>query len=82
MEGKTVSLADAKAHLSELTELAAMGETVVITKRGKPVARVVRPESPRKPVDLAALRQLTAGMPEQAEDAGSFMRHLRDEARY
>lgn len=82
MEGKTVSLADAKAHLSELTELAAMGETVLITKRGKPVARVVRPEPPRKPVDLATLRHLTAGMPAQTEDAGSFMRSVRDDARY
>jgi prevent-host-death family protein len=82
MEGRTVSLADAKAHLSELTELAAMGETVLITKRGKPVARVTRPEPPRKPVDLATLRKLTASMPAQTEDAGTFMRRLRDEARY
>ena len=82
MEGKTVSLADAKAYLSELTELAAMGETVLITKRGKLVARVVRPEPTRKPVGLAILRHLTASMPSQTEDAGTFMRGLRDEARY
>ena len=82
MEDRTVSLADAKAHLSELTELAAMGETVLITKRGKPVARVSRPEPPRKPVDLATLRRLTAGMPAQTEDAGSFMRRLREDTRY
>ncbi len=82
MDGKTVSLADAKAHLSELTELAAMGETVFITKRGKLVARVSRPELPRKPVNLATLRHLTDAMPRQTEEAGSFMRRLRDGARY
>ncbi len=82
MDSKTVSLADAKAHLSELTELAARGETVFITKRGKFVARVSRPEPPRKPVDMATLRRLTDAMPLQTEEAGGFMRRLRDGARY
>lgn len=82
MDTRTISLADAKTHLSELTELAAAGETVVITKRGKPVVRVSRVEVPRKPVDLATLRRLTAGMPSQSEGAGNFMRGLRDDARF
>ena len=82
MESKTVSLADAKAHLSELADLAATGETVVITKRGKPVVRLTKTETPRKPVDLAVLQQLTASMPPQSEGAESFMRRLRDDARY
>ncbi len=82
MDGKTVSLADAKAHLSELTELAALGETVIITKRGKPVARVLRAEVTRKPVDLGRLQRLTANLPPAPEDAGIFMRQLRDESRY
>lgn len=77
-----VSLADAKARLSELAELAAAGETVVITKRGKPVVRLSKPTAPRQPVDLAALRRLSAGMPAQAESAGSFMRGVRDQERY
>jgi antitoxin (DNA-binding transcriptional repressor) of toxin-antitoxin stability system len=33
-----VSLATAKAHLSELVERVSNGETVCITRRGKPVA--------------------------------------------
>ena len=72
MEGKTVSWSNAKAHLSELTELAAMGETVLIAKRGKPVARVLRPEPPRDPVNLATLRHLTASMTAQTDDAGTL----------
>ena len=82
MDSKTVSLADAKAHLSELAELAAAGETVVITKRGKPVVQLSKPVTPRKPVDLASLRRLTAEMPAQTESAGEFMRGVRDQERY
>jgi hypothetical protein len=36
---EAVTLADAKARLSELVERAASGETVSITRRGKPVAQ-------------------------------------------
>jgi antitoxin (DNA-binding transcriptional repressor) of toxin-antitoxin stability system len=82
MAETTVSLADAKARLSELVERAAAGETVIITKRGKPVLRLSRPENPRSPVDLEALRRLTASMPRQSESAGSFVRRLRDDGRY
>jgi antitoxin (DNA-binding transcriptional repressor) of toxin-antitoxin stability system len=82
MDEKTVTLADAKAHLSELTERAAAGEAVVITKRGKPVARISQPERPRKPIDLDALRQLTTAMPAQKEDAADFIRRMREDSRY
>lgn len=79
---ESISLADAKARLSEVTARASHGETVVITKRGKPVAQLVRPDVPRKPVSLARLRALTDGMPEQAQSAGEFMREQRSDARY
>lgn len=82
MTTKTVSLAEAKAHLSALTELVARGETVLITKRGKPVVQVTRPATPRQPVALGKLRELTDSMPCQKDDAGDFMRNLRDGARY
>ena len=38
---KTVSLYEAKTHLSALVEAAAAGEEVVIAKNGKPRARLV-----------------------------------------
>ena len=82
VEEKTVTLADAKARLSELTELAASGESVIIAKRGRPVARMSRPERPRRPIDLEALRRLTASMPAQAEQAAEFIRRMREDARY
>jgi prevent-host-death family protein len=74
-----ISLADAKAHLSELVDQAARGETVTITRRGKPVARLVPIEHERAPVDVVALRKLVGAMP---ETQGDTVRELRDEARY
>lgn len=78
----TVNLADAKARLSELVELAAAGERVIITKRGKPVLELSRPHVVPRRVELAELRALTKNMPRQKQSAGDLMRELRDEARY
>ena len=52
----TVSLANAKAHLSELVERAAAGEAVCITRRGKAVAQITAADTPRKRIDTASLR--------------------------
>lgn len=79
---KSVNLADAKAHLSELVERAAAGEAVGITRRGKPVAQIVPADTPRKPISLGALHAVTAAMPKQVEPAREAIRKMRDEARY
>jgi prevent-host-death family protein len=76
-----VPLADAKARLSELVSQAAAGQTVRITRRGKPIAQITAIDRPRKPVDVAALEALTAGMP-MGEPAGELVRRMRDEDRY
>lgn len=79
----TTSLADAKARLSELVSRAEAGEPQIITRRGKPVAKLVAIEKEKKvPFDWTELRELTRSMPEQEESAGEFMRRLRDDARY
>jgi prevent-host-death family protein len=77
-----VNLADAKARLSELVERAATGEPVEILRRGKAVARIVAVDRPRKQVALAMLEAATEGMDEQEEPARSFVRGMRDDARY
>ena len=78
----TVSLANAKAHLSQLVERAAAGEAVCITRRGKAVAQITAVDTPRKPIDMAALRAMTDAMPVQTETARDFIRRMRDEDRY
>jgi prevent-host-death family protein len=79
---KQVNLAEAKAHLSKLVERAAAGESVCITRRGKPAAQLSAVRTPRKRIDAAALRAVTDTMPMQQESAGEFVRRMRDEDRY
>ena len=77
-----VNLADAKAHLSELVDRVEAGDSVEITRRGKPVARRSAVAKPRKRIDAALLQSLTATMPLQAESAADLVRSMRDGDRY
>lgn len=43
---KTVNVHDAKTHFSKLLEQVAAGDTVVIAKAGKPVAKLTPLEAP------------------------------------
>ena len=78
----SVSLAEAKAHLSALVDRAEAGDEIAITRRGKLVARLVPAKPPRKPIDWAALEKLRASMPLQTESAADLVRRMRDEDRY
>lgn len=78
----TVNLADAKAHLSELVDRVQAGDTIDITRRGRPVARLTAVARPRKRIDLAMLEALTAAMPPQDERASDLVRSMRDGDRY
>ncbi len=78
----TISITDAKTEWSDLVASAAAGETVCITKYGKPVARLTAIEEPRVPVDLGELRALTDSLPRQTETAGAFVRAMRHTDRY
>lgn len=76
---RNVSIADAKAHLSELVDQAEAGDEVCITRRGKPVARLTAAKDTAKPIDVERLRKLTSTGCRQKESAGAFMRRLRDQ---
>jgi prevent-host-death family protein len=52
----TVSIYEAKTRLSHLVDRALRGDQVVITRHGRPVARLVPAAQPRKPRRLGALR--------------------------
>ncbi len=77
-----VNIAEFKARVSELVERAAAGETVEITKRGKPMAKLVPHEPKKKRFDAAELAAFTAGMTPQKQSAGDFIREMRDAERY
>jgi prevent-host-death family protein len=74
-----VTVAEAKTQLSSLLDAVEAGESVVITRRGKPIAELV----PRCCVrdllpQLAALRE---ALPKQQDSGVETMRMLRDESR-
>lgn len=77
-----VNLADAKARLSELVDRVEAGDSIVIIRRGKPVARLTALAKPRKPIDAALLHSLTAAMPPQSHSAAELVRSMRDGDRY
>lgn len=81
MSTLTLNLAEAKARLSELTERVTHGDEVVITRHGKPVARIQQVRDKARRVDVAAFRRATAEQAEQAP-AEALIRELRDSARY
>jgi prevent-host-death family protein len=51
-----VSVYTAKAQLSRLLDRAAEGEEIVITRHGRPVARLVPAVASRRPRELGRLR--------------------------
>ena len=76
----SVALAEAKARLSELVMMAEAGETVSITRRGKPVARLIAEERPKKPFDIDEMRQIAAlSKPYVDPDGLSFVERMRRE---
>ncbi len=76
----TFTVAQAKAQLSQLIGMVETGEDVTITRRGQPVARLVRSSPPRQ--QLPSLAELRARLPKQAESASEFVRKLRETDRY
>lgn len=82
---RTVSVAEAKARLSAVLDTVQGGEDVVITKHGRPVARIVAEHDHpgREPAEvLADLRAFLAKQPTLKERAADTVRRMRDEARY
>lgn len=77
-----IKLVDAKAHLSELVDQVAAGNTIEITRHGKAVAQLSPVHRPRKAVNVALLQSITADQSRQVHDAADLVRSMRDGARY
>jgi prevent-host-death family protein len=68
--------------LSELVDRVAAGDTIDITRRGKPVARLSAVARPRQRIDEALLQALTATMLPPTQSAADLVRAMRDDNRY
>ncbi|MBN8474221.1 type II toxin-antitoxin system prevent-host-death family antitoxin [Sulfuritalea sp.] len=77
----TCTVAEAKAHLSELLARVEGGEELVITRRGHPVAQLTPIRPAKQPPDWQAIRAFRESMPAQETSATDLVRDMRD-ARY
>lgn len=77
----SMSLADAKARLSEVVDRVEAGESIEITRRGRLAAIIVPPETKAKkqPIDVEELRRFRETMPYQEISATDLIRQMRDE---
>ena len=79
---RLIGLAQAKAQLSALLDAVASGDEVVITRRGKPVARLVREGSTSQAVSQAnwmqRFRSLHISESVSEPSAVERVRELRD----
>ena len=75
----TVNLAHAKAQLSELLGRVQAGQEVIITRRGKPVARMCAVIGARKPLPLKGLAEFRSTIAMSSRPSVELLRELRDE---
>jgi prevent-host-death family protein len=75
----TVSLAHAKAHLSELLDKVEAGEEVVVTRHGRAVARILAAVRRKQAVALDELVAFRATMPPLRQPSAELLREARDE---
>ena len=76
----TVGAFEAKTHLSSLLDRVAAGEEVVITKHGKPVARLIVAKEDDRARVRDAVEQLKA-LSKTTTLGGLSWKELRDEGR-
>jgi prevent-host-death family protein len=53
---ETVNIYDAKTRLSQLVDKVVAGEDVVVSRNGKPLVRITRLESARRPIRFGVLK--------------------------
>ena len=76
----TVSLVQAKAHLSELLDKVEAGEDVTITRHGRAVASISAVSRPKIPLRLDELAAFRAGLPKMRAPIPQLLREARDAA--
>ena len=75
----TVTLAEAKTHLSHLLDKVEAGEEVTITRRGQPIARITPVTKPKHA--LKSLVEFRNRMPRWRKPSAGLLREMRDQGR-
>ncbi|MBU2811465.1 type II toxin-antitoxin system prevent-host-death family antitoxin [Acidithiobacillus thiooxidans] len=74
----TYTLAHTKTHLSEILHQVENGETVIITRHGRPVARVESVENGTSALPFERLAAFRAEMPRWRKRSAELLQELRD----
>lgn len=77
----TCTVAEAKAHLSDLLNRVEKGEELVITRRGRPVASLAPIRPVKRAPDWKAIRAFRESLPATGTAGVELVREVRD-ARY
>jgi prevent-host-death family protein len=73
------SVAEAKAHLSEILRQVEAGKAITITRRGRPIATIVAPQKrSRKAINWATIEALRKTLPRSRTSAAQLVREMRD----
>ena len=74
------SVAEAKAHLSEILKEVEAGQEVTITRRGQAVATIVPVrEQQKKRIDWEAIDAFRRTLPKSKTSAAKLVREMRDD---
>lgn len=76
----TLNVRQARERISRLLDQVARGEEVIITRRGKPAARLVGLAA--KTTRFPDRRSLREALPPMTESAGQMTRTLREDERF
>lgn len=72
------SVAETKAHLSEIIKRVESGEEVTITRRGEPVAMVGPVKKPAEAIDWKRIAEFRRTLPKSRMSAADLIREMRD----
>ncbi len=72
------SVAEAKAHLSEILKQVEAGEEITITRRGRPIATIRAPKKPPTAIDWARIAAFRDKLPKSKLSAAKLVREMRD----
>ena len=75
----SVTVAHAKAHLSEVLEKVRTGSAITITRRGKPVALLQPVSRAKSSLDLKRIDSVRKKLPRARTDAINLVRTIRNE---
>ncbi|MFZ2630649.1 MAG: type II toxin-antitoxin system prevent-host-death family antitoxin [Desulfosalsimonadaceae bacterium] len=74
-----VSVREARQNIGQLLDAVSAGEKVIITRRGKPVAKLVIIDNMNEELRFPDRHEFRSSLPPSKQCAADFIREIRDE---